>query len=138
MSTIGRRGFFKYALDEIVATFDECRGRRSFKLTELAGLSDDQLGRLVPAIMDASNVSTDGTHFVVRHPNGQKAVLFKLGSMEEDIWSRLDGQSSVRQIANSLAFEWNETSEAAFAITRRVFLQLATEQICIPCNPVES
>ena len=134
----GRRGFFRYSLDELIAAFDESRGRPSFKLSDLAGLTDDQLGRLIPAIMDASQVSADQGNFVVRYPGGHADVLFAIGSMEEDVWSRIDGQSNLQQIADAMAIEWNETGEAAFARARKVFLQLAGRQICIPRNPIES
>jgi hypothetical protein len=138
MTTTGRRGFFTHSLDELVAVFDESRGRRSFKLTELASLADGTLGRLVPVIMDASKVTADRGRFVVRSARGQTVMLFQVGSVEEDVWSRMNGQSSIEQIANAIAIEWNETREVAFARTRNVFLQLAGRQICIPRNPIQS
>ena len=137
MTRTGRRGFFKHSLDELIAVFDESRGRPSFKLTDLAGLSDEQLGRLIPAIMDASRVRAYQGNFVIKHPDGHTDVLFGINSLEEDVWSRIDGQSNLEEIADSIAISWNETGEAAFERTRKVFLQLADRQICIPLNPLE-
>lgn len=116
---------------------DETRGKPSFKLSTLATLTDEQLGRLVPVIRDASNVSGRGDDFVVALPNGQTEVLFAIDSKEEDVWSRIDGRASLRHIADALALEWNETSASAFARARSVFLHLASRQICLPCNPLE-
>jgi len=132
-----RRSFFRYALDELVAVLGETRGKPSFKLSTLATLTDEQLGRLVPAIRDASHVSGRDGDFVVTLPNGQTEVLFGINSKEEDIWSRMDGRASLRHIADALALEWNETRDNAFARARSVFLHLASKQICLPCNPLE-
>ncbi len=137
MTVTGRRDFFKCSIDELIAAFDQSRGRQSFKLSDLPGLPQEQLGLLIPAILDASSVVADGHRFVVRGPRGKLLVLFESGSMEEDIWSRMDGQSSLREIADALAIAWNETSERAFARTREVFLRLAEQQICIPRNALE-
>jgi hypothetical protein len=132
-----RRTFFRYSLDELVGVFDETRGKPSFKLSTLATLNDEQLGSLVPAITDASNVSGRGDHFVVTLPDGQAEVLFGVNSKEEDVWSRIDGRASLRHIADALALEWDETRATAFARARSVFLQLASKRICVPCNPLQ-
>ena len=137
MTVTGRRDFFKYSLDELIAAFDQSRGRQSFKLSDLSGLPQEKLGRLIPSILDASTVVADGHRFVVRRPRGQVLVLFERGSMEEDVWSRMDGRSSLWEIADALAIAWKETGEIALARTREVFLRLAEQQICIPRNPLE-
>ncbi len=132
---IDRRSFFTYVLDELLAVSEEARGRRSFKLSALPQLTSEELGRLVPAIMDASNVASDGTDFVVQRA-GKLEVLFGIGSKEEDVWSRMDGHASVSEIASSLATLWNESAKTAFERTRRVFLLLVSKGICLPHNPL--
>jgi hypothetical protein len=134
---MSRRGFWKISLDELAAAFDEGRGKRSFKLSALVLLPDDDLGRLIPAIVDASRVAAEEHHFVVRWPDGRTEALFDRHSMGEDIWSRMDGRSTLRQIAHALAVEWNDTDAAAFARVRGVFLRLIRTQICRPLNPLE-
>jgi hypothetical protein len=130
-----RRSFFTYALDEVLAVFEAARGRRSFKLSALPHLTPEELGRLIPAINDATGVTSDGTDFVVLR-DGKTEVLFGIGSKEEDVWLRMDGRASVSEIADSLATQWNESAKTAFGRTRKVFLLLVRKGICLPHNPL--
>jgi len=130
-----RRSFFTYVLDQLLAVSEEARGRRSFKLSSLPHLTSEDLGRLIPVIMDATDVTSDGTDFVVLR-NRKTEMLFGIGSKEEDVWSRMDGRANVSEIADSLAVEWNESAKTAFERTRRVFLLLVSKGICLPRNPL--
>ncbi|MCG8463163.1 MAG: PqqD family protein [Holophagales bacterium] len=130
-----RRSFFLYALDEMLTLCEQARGRSSFELSTLPQLPSDELGGLVPAIMDASDVASDGTDFVVRR-GGRVEALFGIGSKEEDVWARIDGRASVSEIADALTTHWNESAETAFGRTRRVILLLVDKGICLPRNPL--
>lgn len=131
-----RRAFVRHALDQLIAAVDEYRGRPSFRLSLLAGLSDNDLGGLVPAIQDVSAVRAVDDYFVLEGPGGSEP-LFAMGSREDDVWCRMDGQATVRQIADALALEWNESRAVAFAMTRALFLKLAGRQLCLPLNPLK-
>jgi hypothetical protein len=131
-----RRKFFQYAMDELVAAVDESRGRPSFKLSDLGGLPDDELGRLVPAILDVSHVSGQGDYFVLKMPGRGAELLFAKGSHEEEVWSRIDGHATIQQIADALALAWNAPGEVAFARVRRLFLHLVNKRLCLPLNPL--
>lgn len=134
---VSRRTLFKYSVDELVAVIEESRGRRNFKLSELGELGPEELGRLIPAIMDASNVTVEGGYAVVSRTKGRRDMLFQTGSKEEDVWSRIDGRATVRAIADALAQDWSETADTAFARVRHVFLALVRSGVCRPCNPLE-
>ena len=134
---ISRRAVFRYSVDELVAAIEESRGHRNFKLSELGSLDAAELGRLIPAIMDASRVTVDGEHAVVSRPDGRRDLLFTLGSKDEDVWSRIDGRATVQAIADTLAPVWGEAPDAAFATVRHLFLVLVRSGVCRPCNPLE-
>lgn len=131
-----RRAFFRQSVDELIAAVEQYRGRPSFKLSLLGGLSDGELGGLIPAIQDVSPVRAVGDSFVLDGPGGSEP-LFAIGSREEDVWCRMDGRATLRQIADALALEWNESRAVAFATTRSLFLKLAGRQLCLPLNPLE-
>lgn len=132
-----RRHFFRTSLDELLAVVDECQGTRSFTLSSLDTLGDVELGRLVPAIMDASGVVGNGELFVFRPANATPEVLFAAGSKEEDVWARMDGRASLQEIAAAHSLEFADTLPIAFARTKRLFLRLIRLQICRPRNPLE-
>ena len=131
-----RRSAFKYSIDELVALVEECHGRRSFKLSGLSALADEQLGRLIPAIMDASNVRVDDGDVVVLE-RGRRLVLFRAGAPEQGVWARIDGRTTVRAMADALALEWGEGADAAFARVRAVVLALVRSGVCLPRNALE-
>src|SRR5262249_29506570 len=105
MIETGRRRFFMHSLDELIAALRESVGRRSFRAADLPTLSVDQLSRLVPAIMDASKVTAEEGSIVVKCASGRADVLFRTGSIEEGVWCRIDGKSTLGQIAESLRTE---------------------------------
>ena len=101
----------------------------------MAGLADDDLGGLIPAILDVSAVGADGDHYVLRR-SGRSEALFPVGSKEAELWSRFDGRATLRAIATELAAEWNEPAGVAFRRARKLFLRLAVTGICRPQNPL--
>jgi hypothetical protein len=133
---ISRRSLFKYSIDEVVALLEETRGRQSFRLSDLARLENDKLGRLIPAIMDASRVRVIADRVVVDHQQRQD-VLYDVGSMEADVWPRIDGRTSLQNIATSLAPVWGDGDAAAFGRVRRLFLALVDVGICLPLNSAD-
>ena len=120
-----RRSLLRYTVEEVLALADEAGGRRSFKLSDLPALSREQLGALVPAFVDE-----DGSR--------ESAVLDDAGAPESAVWRRIDGQTSIAEIASRLAVEWGDGDDAAFERVRMVFLQLVSRGTCLPVNALES
>jgi hypothetical protein len=137
MTTIGRRRFVRDSLNRLLALLEDRSAQPTFELSSLGGLSDGRLGRLIPTTLEASDVRAEGERFVVSRPGAPPEPLFEAGSLEEDAWSRMDGRSTIRQIADALAVEWSVTGDAAFARTRRLFLHLVDLRLCLPCNQLE-
>ena len=137
MAATGRRSFFRFSLNELTTLVDDSRGFHDFRLSDLPGLSDDRMGSLVPLIVDPARVSRAGALYVCAMARGEPAVLFPAGSRASEVWTRIDGQSSVRQIADALAGLWNEPPERTFSLTRGVFQMLAAREICVPRNALE-
>ena len=136
-SSTPRRTFFKQAVDELFFLIAEIRGRRNFKLSALDQLSDRELGDLVPAIMDASDVRLRGDDFVQRLQDGAEVFLFSKGSFEEQVWARMDGSTTLQEIAVSMAQQGHLRDGDAFGRVRRFFVFLAGRHLCFPLNPLE-
>ena len=132
----GRRNFFRYVIDELFAAVDEGRGRPSFKLSDLDALPNPEIGRLVPALIDISQVSGDGDNFFLLLPGGGREMLFATGSREEEVWSRIDGRATLQQISDDVRLTWNVPGDVAFDQVRRLFLFLVGKQLCLPLNPL--
>lgn len=131
-----RRQWFRYSIDEVLGVVEQYNGRPNFKLSDLAALSRADLGRLVPAIVDASSVRAEREQVVVRRDGRLVEPLFDVGSMEADVWARIDGQTNMESMAESLASAWGEAPDPAFDRVREVILRLVRHGICLPQNPL--
>ncbi|MCC6155360.1 MAG: hypothetical protein IT367_16445 [Candidatus Hydrogenedentes bacterium] len=136
MSKSTRRVFFEYLTDEIFAAVDDCRGRPSFKLSELDELADEDIGRLVPALLDVSAVTTSGGEVILTQRSGYHEVLFRKNTFEEETWSRIDGSATIKEIADTMAPLWLVPEQISFTRVRVLFILLVKKQICLPLNPL--
>lgn len=133
---VSRRRMLRASIGKVKDALDDFHGRPNFNLSGLGDLPDDDLERLIPVIMDASDVYVDGDQVVVRRNGQPPEVIFMTGSAEEDVWARIDGATCLGVIAQSLAGAAGERPTVTFNRVRALFLSLVSHGICVPRNPL--
>ncbi|MCP4410720.1 MAG: hypothetical protein GY807_23860 [Gammaproteobacteria bacterium] len=118
-----RRAFFGRLIAESETLIAEVRGTPHYKLSELDGLSDVDIGRVIPVLEGAG----------IR--NGVPAD-WPLDRIERTVVEKFGNGSNLSQLASTLARTKGQPYEKAFPLVRRAFLKLVKLGGCRPLNDI--
>jgi hypothetical protein len=98
-------------------------------------MSDDQLMDFIPAILPGCQIEMRGDAVWGRLENWSTAnFLFTMDRRSSFCFNQMNGQNSLKEIAQIIEAEFGLSFERAFALTRGMFLTLVRAGVCLPCN----
>jgi hypothetical protein len=107
--------------------------RPAYKLTMLGALPDEQLARIVPALVPGARLSIDdGAVWGRPGPDALPRRLFAAERATLAVLEAIDGWSSLGAIAEALRRNSGEPVERSFARVRSVFLDLVVARLAVP------
>jgi hypothetical protein len=134
-----RRGFFGFLLQEVRVFWGELKGKHAYRLSELSGLTDEQLSCIRPVINPDYETLVDGKHVMIRNALlcGPATSLFCTDDKATLLaFSMFDGQHTLGQIGLRLALEMGWEERAAFERAKGLFLSWAAQAACRPRDPL--
>jgi hypothetical protein len=136
--SLSRRAFFPALLREARVLSGTLKGGRSYALSELAGLPDDQLARLVPLILPVYAIYVDGERLVGRHAE-TSAFVELAPSVRENVLALnlFDGQITLGTAGRRLAQQMDWDEARGLAHVKDLFLSLVGRLVCVPRNSPE-
>jgi len=130
-----RRRFFRSAVGEAAAFFDELRGIPQLRLSDLASLDWNALRSLVPVITPNTRIEPGDPVIQACVVEREEPIpLFAAGSLEASIFNGFNGLSSLEEIASDLVERYGLEYEDAVPKVRSLFLHLVGKGICVPSN----
>lgn len=135
---LSRRAFFPALFREVQVLSGSLKGGRSYALSELRDLPDDQLARLVPLILPVFAIYVDGERLVGRH--AETGVVVELApSVRENVLALnlFDGQITLGTAGRRLAQQMDWDEARGFAHVRDLFLSWVGRLVCVPRNSPE-
>ena len=132
-----RRAFFRRMMGEAVSAADELRGRPQLRLSDISKLDDESLMELVPMVRPDVEVLDNDQGVCARLPQQEEnVVLFSRDERIADfMFTRFDGQTTLRCVCDELVFETEWDEAEAFARVKAFFLRLLDMGVCVPGNP---
>lgn len=135
---VNRRRFFRSFLAEATSLFDEMRGVRQRKLSEIFNFPDKVIAKIQPAILAEYNLIVEPTAIKARHlEKGTEVNLFEASEVIEFILARFGGTVSIENTAQEVANHFQIDIENARREVNNVFFKLIQHRICIPANEIE-
>ena len=132
---ISRRRFFATLATEISLKAGQAEGANAVRIPVLGVLPDCQLMDFIPAILPGCEIEVRGGDAWGRLENWSKAnFLFKVDHLSSFCFNQVNGQNSLRKIAQVIEAEFGLSFERAFAMTRGMFLTLVRAGVCLPRN----
>jgi hypothetical protein len=134
--TFGRRQWWRQALGMAVVTGEELYGHRHFALSELAGLPDECLEKIVPIFREDGGFRLDNGRLVsaADDPENRRCIC-ECSPQESCILARFGGNASLGEIGREVAGKFGISQHEGFMLVRELFLRLAQEVICHPAEP---
>jgi hypothetical protein len=115
------------------------KGGRSFALSGLDDLPDEELARLIPLVRPGFAIYVDGEHVVAQ--NEKTGDIVDLGpSTKENVvaLNHFDGQVNLGAVGRRLAHHMGWDEARGFAHVKDLFLSLVGRLVCVPLNAFES
>lgn len=132
---ISRRKFFATITTEIKLKAGQTEGANAVKIPVLGSMSDDQLMDFIPAVLSGCQIEMRGDAVWGRLENWSRAnFLFTMDRRSSFCFNQMNGQNSLKEIAQIVEGEFGFSFERAFALTRGMFLTLVRAGVCLPCN----
>ena len=145
---VERRSFFRRILGEATAGVDAMRGQPQHRLQDLRQLSDEQVGRLVPAL-DPERGRLDTTHGTLTiawsteystrnspESSEQTSQSLQLDAAETRALEQFHGGEDLAQIATRVATELGLDPDETWVDVRHLFICLVERGLCSPVNPL--
>jgi len=130
-----RRTFFSSVAGSILVTLDELRGRPQHKLDGLSSLTEEELKRIIPRVVDKRYFSVEEGKLWKKDPKtGRVQLICNLGGMEQKIFERFSERKSVGEISEWVARSYHMSLEEGFGSTKGLLLRLIQKQVCLPIN----
>jgi hypothetical protein len=132
---ISRREFFKMMGIELKLYTHMEEGVSAIKIPELGSMADAELYEFIPKILPDCEINIIGGQ-VWGQPRGktEAVVLFNNEDISAYAFNLINGQNTLKTIAETLASHAGLPLERAFAFTRGLFLTLVKAGVCLPCN----
>lgn len=135
--TVGRRGFFRLLAGETVAFFEELRGRPQFRLSDLWGLPDEALARIIPKVPPDVEIVVAEGHISARIPGKDEPInLFDRELANTFVLNRFNGLTPIGRIGAELAAAMSWDEERGFANAKSLFLRMVRLGVCMPSNSI--
>lgn len=132
---MNRRELLRSVADECVALVEKRLGRPSLKLSALGSLSDDELGSLIPMVLDSVDIEEEaGMVFASMPKRPDRIPLFPAQDTLWSILDHMDGLMTLSENAHTVESESGRPYPEIFAEARRLFLQLVHMGLCLPAN----
>jgi hypothetical protein len=132
----GRRRFWSQLLGKAVVACDELRGHPHMMLDDLARVPDERLAKVVPVFrQDGSFRLEEGRLLSVSADPRQSICVCACSPQETFILARFDGVTTLGQIGQDVAQQFEVPESIGFQQVRELFLRLAREMICHPAGP---
>lgn len=136
--TCSRRGFWRALLNEALVLSDSLRGTPPFKLSELGGLSDNQLAQIKPIISPDYRIFVEQGRVCGREKRtGLVLKLFSIAKQNLLAFNLFDGKHKLGEIGERVSQEMDWDEAKGFAHTRGLFLSLVSRLVCVPKDPIE-
>lgn len=135
---LSRRDFFRALFLEARDLSGVTRGQRSFALSDLAELPDDELARLIPMVQPVFAVYVEDEYILARHGETGNVVELCPSARENILALNLfNGQIGLGTAGRRLALqmEWDESR--GYEHVKGLFLSLVGRLICVPRNSLE-
>lgn len=134
--TFNRRQLLPALLQELFVIAGSFNGRQGCQLSDLGGLSDEQLARMRPILHPDYEIFVDQGYL---HSRTKKTkASWKLCPLEQEnllVLNLFNGEHDLGQIGSQLAQTMGWEEAIGFAYARELFLLLVSRQVCIPRDP---
>lgn len=114
------------------------KGGRSFALSELGDLPDEELARLFPLVRPGFAIYVDGEHVVAQ--NRETGDIVELGpSTKENVvaLNHFSGEVNLGVVGRRLAHQMGWDEARGFAHVKDLFIALVGRLVCVPLNASE-
>jgi hypothetical protein len=111
------------------------KGGRSFALSELAELPDEQLKALIPLVRPVFDVFVEGERLVARHKEAGSIIELGPATREQVMALNLLAAETRLEVAGRrMARQMGWQEERGFAYVKDLFLSLVAHLVCVPLN----
>jgi hypothetical protein len=132
---MNRRSFFTTVLAELDLYVHQSMGASAIKIPSLGVMLDGQLMEFIPYILSNCQIELRGDEVWGRLENWSAAnFLFRMDPLVSFCFNQVNGQNSLKEIADAVATEAGLPFERAFALVRGMFLTLVRAGVCLPVN----
>jgi hypothetical protein len=115
------------------------KGGRSFALSDLGDLPDEQLARLIPLVRPVFAIYVDGEQVVAQHRETGSVAGLAPSTKENVLALNLfSGQINLGTAGRRLAREMGWDEPRGFAHVKDLFFSLVGSLVCIPLNSPQS
>lgn len=132
---VSRRRFWTALVDTALGFTGQGGGVPAFGLDELGCLPDDQIGAIVPRVVDGCQITVNGGWVWMLAPSKTTDVrVLPLTSPALTAFNQFNGCCTLADISTELVSQTDWTPDRAFAYVRGLFLTLVLLGICLPAN----
>jgi len=130
-----RRAFFRNFVGQLIVAFEEVKGHRHFKLSDLAKLDEEQFRRLILRIREEIIIRSDstGTSAIL---NEGELILCAPDTREEIMFLHIQHRSTMEEIIQAVEKIEELPMEDGYTVVRAYTLNLVNQGVCIPANEV--
>jgi hypothetical protein len=124
---------FPAVLSELQAYNHKVDGQAVLKLSDLGNCPDDEIARMIPAVVPNCQISLVDDHVYGQPPLAARPFeLFPIDLPAAAVFNQFNGMTTVAEASANLAAQTGWEPERAFAYTRGLFLWLVLAGICLP------
>ena len=132
---MSRRSFFMTIAAEFDLRAGQSMGASAVRIPTLGVLPDSQLMDFIPRIFDGCDIEIHGEEVWGKLEHWSSAnFLFHMDPLTSFCFNQVNGQNSLKAIAEGVATETGLSFERAFGLTRGMFLTLVRAGVCLPIN----
>lgn len=132
-----RRFFFRRFFGEALSLLEEVRGHRRFRLSGLGDLPDGILANMRPVFNRDRFLRLEAGALVARTTAGIGEEYHPCSASQEHVLRRFDGETTLDEIAASLARTFGGEREQQYQQAKQLFIVLAGKGICFPADSPE-
>lgn len=135
---MSRRSFFMTIAAEFDLLAGQSMGASAVRIPTLGVLPDNQLMDFIPRIFDGCDIEIRGEEVWGKLKHWSSAnFLFRIDPLTSLCFNQVNGENSLKVIAEAIAAGSGLPIERAFALTRGMFLTLIRAGVCLPVdNPL--
>lgn len=111
------------------------QGSNAVKIPSLGSMPDSDLYELIPSIIPGCEIDLKGGEIWGKIPSKEKLVrLLACEKLSLYGFNLINGQNSLKKMADEFSSFSGLSFERAFAFTRGLFLTLVKAGVCLPTN----